>query len=101
MSRIALVTMSIIQGNPLSQDTIQLVFDGFPSTSDLRSQVGEDKFQGLIDCCEADDISEYEDDADDNGLVSFECRDPDSNKLVGSIIVESKVIVPATTVAVE
>lgn len=102
MSRVALVTLSINQGNPaLSQDTIQLVFDGFPSTADLRTQLGEEKYQGLIDCCEADDISEFEEDAQEDGMISFECRDPESGKLVGNIVVEFKAVTPATTAVVD
>ena len=79
----AMVTLAIYNGhNP--QDVLRIVFDGFPTTAEVAAELGEPKFQGLLDTCEVEELRDYP--IEDGDAVQFSCFEGD--KFMGSITVE-------------
>ena len=100
MKSVILATLTIYSTS--SQESLQLLFNSFPTTKDIQDQLGEAKYQGLVDSCEVPEVSAYVEDfeATSDGSISFECLDAD-DKFVGSILIERKEVnsgsaVPAT-----
>lgn len=95
---IVLVTLEIKSG--LSQTYLQFAFDAVPTTADIADQLGEDAFKGLLDCCEVEEIADYANDFDVDGILLLDCVSEDTGKSVGSITLERKEVLVATGVEI-
>jgi len=99
-----LATLSIYM-NPSNMaqgvESLQLIFTDFPSTDDLRQQLGEDRFLGLVDSCEVEEISEFQDSiVEGSETVAFQCINSD-DVVVGAIVLERKGLLAASTLSIE
>lgn len=89
MTKIVTVTLSINLGQHPAQgvESTTLLFDGFPTTSDIASAVEDTKWADLVEACEVAEIAEYQPDfVEASGFLSFECKNDD--ECIGSIILE-------------
>lgn len=87
----AMVTLAIYNGhNP--QDVLRILFDGFPTTAEVAAELGEPKYQGLLDACEVTELRDYP--VEEGDAVQFSCYE--GERFMGSITVEEVPIAMAS-----
>lgn len=102
MNQIIKATCVIFGATPaIPVESFVVLFDGFPSTSDLQTAVqADEKWVGLVETCEVSSIEDYKDDLEVDGVLQFDCLN-EGDKRIGAIVIEPVELFSSSLAVVE